>query len=93
MPIKCAVAPMEFAFLADWYFRKRGIRDQVELTLVTPPYAESTGSGTALVLRDGRAWTTHWSRRSASGGTTFTTVSGQRMTFAPGQVWVVLAYR
>jgi sulfide:quinone oxidoreductase len=27
---------MEFAFLADWYFRKRGIRDQVELTLVTP---------------------------------------------------------
>jgi hypothetical protein len=45
------------------------------------------------VLRDGRAWTTHWSRRSANGGTTFTTVSGQRMTFAPGQVWVVLAYR
>jgi hypothetical protein len=58
-----------------------------------PPYAESTGSGTALVLRDGRAWTTHWSRRSANGGTTFTTASGQRMTFAPGQVWVVLAYR
>jgi DUF3048 family protein len=58
-----------------------------------PPYAESTGSGTALVLRDGRAWTTHWARRSADGGTTFTTASGQRMTFAPGQVWVVLAYR
>jgi sulfide:quinone oxidoreductase len=36
MPIKCPVAPMEFAFLADWYFRKLGIRDQVELTLVTP---------------------------------------------------------
>jgi hypothetical protein len=58
-----------------------------------PPYAESTGSGTALVLRDGKAWTTHWSRPSANGGTTFTTASGQRMTFAPGQVWVVLAYR
>ncbi len=58
-----------------------------------PPYAESTGSGTALVLRDGRAWNTHWSRPSANGGTTFTTASGQRMTFAPGQVWVVLAYR
>jgi hypothetical protein len=58
-----------------------------------PPYAESTGSGTALVLRDGKAWTTHWSRPDANGGTTFTTASGQRMTFAPGQVWVVLAGR
>jgi sulfide:quinone oxidoreductase len=36
MPIKCPVAPIEFTFLADWYFRERGIRDQVELTLVTP---------------------------------------------------------
>jgi hypothetical protein len=58
-----------------------------------PPYAESTGSGTALVLRDGKAWTTHWSRPAADGGTTFTTTSGQPMTFAPGQVWIVLAYR
>jgi hypothetical protein len=58
-----------------------------------PPYAESTGSGTALVLRDGKAWTTHWSRPDANGGTTFTTAAGRRMTFAPGQVWVVLAYR
>jgi hypothetical protein len=58
-----------------------------------PPYAESVGSGTALVLRDGKAWTTHWSRPDATGGTTFTTASGRRMTFAPGQVWIVLAYR
>jgi sulfide:quinone oxidoreductase len=36
MPIKCPVAPLEFCFLADWYFRRRGIRDRVELTLVTP---------------------------------------------------------
>jgi sulfide:quinone oxidoreductase len=36
MPIKCPVAPLEFSFLADWYFRKRGIREQVELTFVTP---------------------------------------------------------
>jgi hypothetical protein len=56
-----------------------------------PPYAESVGSGTALVLRDGKAWTTHWSRSRANGGTTFTTTSGQRMTFAQGQVWIVLA--
>ena len=58
-----------------------------------PPYAESVGSGTALVLRDGRAWTVHWSRPTSNGGTTFTTASGQRMTFARGQVWVVLAHR
>jgi hypothetical protein len=55
-----------------------------------PPYAESIGSGTAVVLRDGKAWTTHWSRPSANGGTTFTTASGQRMTFATGQVWILL---
>jgi sulfide:quinone oxidoreductase len=36
MPIKCPVAPLEFSFLADWYLQQRGIRDRVELTLVTP---------------------------------------------------------
>ena len=56
-----------------------------------PPYAVSTGSGRAVVLRDGRAFDVRWSRPSADGGTTYTLPSGQRMTFAPGQVWVVLA--
>ena len=36
MPIKCPVAPLEFCFLADWYFGRRGIRKDVELTFVTP---------------------------------------------------------
>ena len=36
MPIKCPVAPLEFCFLADAYFRERGIRDKVSLTYVTP---------------------------------------------------------
>jgi sulfide:quinone oxidoreductase len=36
MPIKCPVAPLEFAFLADAHLRKRGIRDRVEITYVTP---------------------------------------------------------
>ncbi|MGB2756867.1 MAG: FAD/NAD(P)-binding oxidoreductase [Acidimicrobiia bacterium] len=36
MPIKCPVAPLEFAFLADWFFQERGIRDKVDLTYVTP---------------------------------------------------------
>jgi sulfide:quinone oxidoreductase len=36
MPIKCPVAPLEFCFLADWFFTERAIRDRVELTFVTP---------------------------------------------------------
>jgi sulfide:quinone oxidoreductase len=36
MPIKCPVAPLEFSFLADSYFRKKGMRDKVEITYVTP---------------------------------------------------------
>ncbi|HIP49178.1 MAG TPA: NAD(P)/FAD-dependent oxidoreductase [Lutibacter sp.] len=36
MPIKCPVAPLEFAFLADSYFTKKGMRDKVEITYVTP---------------------------------------------------------
>jgi sulfide:quinone oxidoreductase len=36
MPIKCPVAPLEFAFLADWYLRDCGVRDRVELVYSTP---------------------------------------------------------
>jgi len=36
MPIKCPVAPMEFLFLADWYFTTQGMRDEVELVYATP---------------------------------------------------------
>ena len=36
MPIKCPVAPLEFVFLADWFFTKKGIRNKVEIALVTP---------------------------------------------------------
>jgi len=36
MPIKCPVAPLEFAFLADWYLTKRDIRAKTELVYVTP---------------------------------------------------------
>ena len=35
-PIKCPVAPLEFACLADEYLRKRGLRSKTRLTLVTP---------------------------------------------------------
>jgi len=36
MPIKCPVAPIEFAFLADWHLRERGIRDRTEIVLASP---------------------------------------------------------
>lgn len=36
MPIKCPVAPLEFAFLADSFFKNKGMRDKVEITFVTP---------------------------------------------------------
>ncbi len=36
LPYKCPVAPLEFIFLADWYFHEKQMRDKVELTLVTP---------------------------------------------------------
>ncbi|HVT70271.1 MAG TPA: DUF3048 domain-containing protein, partial [Trebonia sp.] len=56
-----------------------------------PPYAKSTGSGKAVVLRDGREYTVRWSRPSLQAGTTYTLPDGRRMLFAPGQTWVVLA--
>ncbi len=35
LPIKCPVAPLEFCFLADWFLRERGVREDVELTYAT----------------------------------------------------------
>lgn len=55
------------------------------------PYTESVGSGTAQVLRDGRAFDANWTRPEATDGTRFTTPDGTPMNFAQGQVWVVLA--
>ena len=35
-PFKCPVAPLEFVYLADSYFTERGVRDQIDIRLVTP---------------------------------------------------------
>jgi hypothetical protein len=55
-----------------------------------PPFAHSIGHGTAIVLRNGKAYQVNWSRPRLSDGTRFTTRSGRPMTFAPGPVWIVL---
>jgi sulfide:quinone oxidoreductase len=36
MPIKCPVAPLEFAFLADSFFQHKNMRNKVNITYVTP---------------------------------------------------------
>ncbi len=36
MPIKCPVAPLEFAFLADAFFEHKKMREKVNITYVTP---------------------------------------------------------
>jgi len=51
-----------------------------------PPFARTVGNGSAVVLRDGRAYDLAWSRPTADGGTTFILPHGRRMPFALGQV-------
>ncbi|WP_022669194.1 type III sulfide quinone reductase, selenoprotein subtype [Desulfospira joergensenii] len=36
VPFKCPIAPLEFVFMADWFLQVNGVRDQVEIELVTP---------------------------------------------------------
>ncbi|MCX4766371.1 DUF3048 domain-containing protein [Streptomyces sp. NBC_01275] len=55
------------------------------------PYTETVGSGTAEVLRDGRAYDVRWKRPTATDGTDFTANDGRQVDFAAGQVWVVFA--
>ena len=57
---------------------------------VASPLAQTTGSGQALVLRDGQEFPAVWSRPSPEAGTTYTTPTGADIPFAPGQVWTVL---
>ncbi|MFC1553302.1 NAD(P)/FAD-dependent oxidoreductase [candidate division KSB1 bacterium] len=52
MPIKCPVAPLEFVFLADWYFTERGIRDKVEIEFVTPLPGAFTKPRASGILSD-----------------------------------------
>jgi sulfide:quinone oxidoreductase len=52
MPIKCPVAPLEFAFLADWWFTERGMRDKVEIQYVTPLPGAFTKPKASAILGD-----------------------------------------
>ncbi len=50
MPIKCPVAPLEFAFLADSFFEDRGIREKTSIKYVTPLSEAFTKHNCAEVL-------------------------------------------
>lgn len=52
MPIKCPVAPLEFVFLADWFFKENGVRDDIEIELVTPLDGAFTKPVASKVLGD-----------------------------------------
>lgn len=49
-PIKCPVAPLEFAFLADEFFIEKGMRDKVSVTYVTPLSGAFTKPKSAKML-------------------------------------------
>lgn len=48
LPFKCPAAPYEIAFLLDYYFREKGIRDQVEMEFFTPEPAPLPAAGPAI---------------------------------------------
>jgi sulfide:quinone oxidoreductase len=87
LPIKCPVAPLEFCFLADEYLRRRGIRDRVELTLVTPldgaftqPVASRTLAG--LLEAKGIGLVTEFNTGGVDGGSgILTSYGGQELRY------------
>ncbi|MFC8226442.1 DUF3048 domain-containing protein [Streptomyces sp. NPDC057287] len=56
----------------------------------TSPFSATVGTGSAAVLRDGMSYDVAWERNTAMSATRFTTEDGDPMTFANGQVWIVL---
>jgi len=50
MPIKCPVAPLEIAFMTDWYFTQKGIRKDVQIDFVTPMAGAFSKPATAKVM-------------------------------------------
>ncbi|RLD20873.1 MAG: NAD(P)/FAD-dependent oxidoreductase [Bacteroidetes bacterium] len=51
MPIKCPVAPLEFAFLADSFFKDKNMRDKVKISFVTPLSGAFTKPKATAVLQ------------------------------------------
>lgn len=56
----------------------------------SPEIVDETGSGKAVLFRDGRAIRGTWTREATDGATTFETRAGDEMVFAPGSIWIEL---
>ena len=89
MPVKCPVAPLEFCFLADHFFRQRGVRDRVELTYVTPldgaftkPVCNRELSG--LLADKGIELVTEFNTGTVDAGTAGAGTAGAAASGAPG---------
>lgn len=54
------------------------------------PAIQTVGTGSALVLRDGRVWEVSWEQPTLGEGTRYLLPDGSPMPFAIGQEWVVL---
>lgn len=54
------------------------------------PVVQVLGSGDVAVLRGGQVWRGTWKRDSAEAPTTFMSSSGEQLTLAQGQTWVLL---
>ncbi len=50
LPFKCPVAPLEFCFMADWFFDTHGVRKNIEIELVTPLAGAFTKPQASAVL-------------------------------------------
>ena len=54
------------------------------------PFSQTVGSGTAYLMREGRAIPIFWNRADAQTPTTWTLKDGSPANFAPGQIWIAL---
>jgi Protein of unknown function (DUF3048) N-terminal domain/Protein of unknown function (DUF3048) C-terminal domain len=54
------------------------------------PFSQTVGSGTAYLLRDGKAFPIFWNRAAAEKTTTWTLKDGSPANFASGQIWIAL---
>ena len=52
--------------------------------------ADQTGSGRAVLFRDGRVAVGRWSRDSLDAPVSFQTKQGDKMLFSPGSIWIHL---
>ena len=54
------------------------------------PFSKTTGSGNAILLRDGKSYQITWQRNLATDVTTWLSADGKVANFKPGKIWIFL---